>query len=90
MPIKGGDLALFTMPDVTKTERFAECLKFRDANKKALTAAGVDLSQPDSLGRLAVAFSDGVIEAEAGVSETLLGLVKEKGTPCARTGFYPR
>lgn len=67
------------MPDATKTERFAECLKFRDANKKALTAAGVDLTQPDSLGRLAVAFSDGVIEAEAGVSETLLGLAKEKG-----------
>ena len=69
------------MPDATQTERFAECLEFRDATPDAIKQAGVDLTLPDSLGRLAVAFSDGVIEGEAGKQDELLAYAKSLNVP---------
>lgn len=69
------------MPDATQTERFAECLEFRDATSDAIKQAGVDLTLPDSLGRLAVAFSDGVIEGEAGKQDELLAYAKSLNVP---------
>lgn len=69
------------MPDATRTERFAECLEFRDATPDAIKQAGVDLTLPDSLGRLAVAFSDGVIEGEAGKQDELLAYAKSLNVP---------
>ena len=61
--------------------RFAECLEFRDANEQAVKDAGVDLTQKDSLGRLAVAFSDGVIEGEVGAQPALIDYAKELNVP---------
>lgn len=69
------------LPNATLTERFAECVDFRDGNEEALKAANVDLMQPDSLGRLAVAYSDGIIEGEAGAQPTLMELAKAYGVP---------
>ena len=69
------------MPDATQTERFAEFLEFRDATPDAIKQAGVDLTLPDSLGRLAVAFSDGVIEGEAGKQDELLAYAKSLNVP---------
>lgn len=69
------------MSDATQTERFAECLEFRDATPDAIKQAGVDLTLPDSLGRLAVAFSDGVIEGEAGKQDELLAYAKSLNVP---------
>lgn len=69
------------MPDATQAERFAECLEFRDATPDAIKQAGVDLTLPDSLGRLAVAFSDGVIEGEAGKQDELLAYAKNLNVP---------
>lgn len=72
------------MPDATIHSRFLECLNFRDANKAALDAAGVDTTRPDSLGRLGVAFCDGLIEGEAGAHPDLLAIAEEKGIPVLR------
>lgn len=69
------------MPDASRTPRFGESLCYRGANKKALVSAGVDLSLPDSIGRLAVAFSDGVIQGEPETPQTLLDYAKELGRP---------
>lgn len=69
------------MPDATLATRFAECLEFRDANEQAVKDAGVDLTQKDSLGRLAVAFSDGVIEGEVGAQPALIDYAKELNVP---------
>ena len=69
------------MPNAQLTERFAECLEFRDANAEAVAKAGVDLTQADSLGRLAVAFSDGIIEGEAGKQDAMLEYAKSLNIP---------
>lgn len=69
------------MPDARLAKRLVESIQFRDANAEALTNAGVDLTQPDSLGRLAVAFSDGVIEGEAGSCQTLLDYAADLNVP---------
>ena len=69
------------MPDSTTAERFAECLQFRDATPEAVKEAGIDLSAPDSLMRLGLTFSDGIIEGEAGAMPEMLALAREKGIP---------
>ena len=69
------------MPDARLAERAPECITFRDGNAEAIVAAGVDLSQPDALGRLAIAFSDGVIEAEEGAQPELLAMAEAAGKP---------
>lgn len=69
------------MPNAQLTERFAECLEFRDANAEAVAKASVDLTQADSLGRLAVAFSDGIIEGEAGKQDAMLEYAKSLNIP---------
>ena len=73
------------LPDATKLQRFAECLDFRSANAETLQQAGVDLTKADSLGRLAVAFSDGVIEAESGKQNELLDYAKQLNVPVLNT-----
>lgn len=69
------------IPDATLATRFEESLLFREANKDALDAAGINLTQPDSLGRLAVAFSDGVIEGQTERTQSLMDYAKELGRP---------
>lgn len=73
------------MPDAKLTERFAECLQFRDANSQALEKFQIDLTQSGSLGNLAVAFSDGVIEGEAGKHPELLDYAQSLNIPELRT-----
>lgn len=68
-------------PTLANCPRFAECLNFRTANEKALQQAGVDLSQLTSLEQLGVAFSDGVIEGEAGACADLLNFANERQLP---------
>lgn len=67
------------LPDATIHPRFTESLLFKTANKKAL--APIDLGQKDSLARLAVAFSDGIIEGEANISETLTAYAQSLNIP---------
>lgn len=69
------------LPDATLTSRFAECLEFRKTGGKVATAAGVDLTLPDSLARLAAAFSDGLIEGEAGAHPEVFEFAKSKNIP---------
>ncbi len=69
------------MPDASLVERFAESLEFRDANAKELEKANIDLKVKDSLGRLAIAFSDGVIEGEAGKADELLAYAESLSKP---------
>lgn len=69
------------MPDATLAGRFVESLLFRDANQEAFEAAKVELAQKDSLGRLAVAFSDGIIEGEAGKQDELLAYAESRQIP---------
>lgn len=69
-------------PSLAGVERFTECLTYRDANAKALEAAGLNVADGlDSLERLAVAFSDGVIEGEAGAHPELLDFARERNVP---------
>lgn len=53
-----------SLPNVAISQHLSECIEFREADKHALAEAGVDLETSDSLGRLAVAFSDGVVRGE--------------------------
>ncbi len=69
------------MPDATLAQRIEECLTFRSADKAALDAAGVDLSLPDMLGRLGVAFSDGVIEGEPNAAPAVMEFAQSKEKP---------
>ena len=69
------------LPDASKLERFSECLQFRDATAEVLANSGVDLTQADSLGRLAVAYSDGVIEGETGAQSALLDYARSLNIP---------
>ena len=69
------------MPGADLTDRVCETLAFRQADMSAVEAAGVDLTQSDALGRLAVAFSDGVIEGEQGKQSVLLDLARQMQKP---------
>lgn len=69
------------MPDASKVERFAESLDFRGATPKEIEAANINLADKDSLGRLAVAFSDGVIESEEGKVNELLAYAESLNKP---------
>ena len=73
------------MPDSSTAERFAECLQFRSATPEAAQAAGIELAAPDSLMRLAVTFSDGIIEGESGAMPEMMELAKAKGIPTLTT-----
>lgn len=73
------------LPNAQLTNRFAECLDFRDANAEAIAKANLDLTQVDSLGRLAVAFSDGVIEGEQGKQDDLLAYAESINCPVLHT-----
>ncbi len=69
------------VPDAKLNSRLAECLAFRDADAKALEAAGVDLTQPDCLARLGMAFSDGVILAGEDTTDALRSYAESLGKP---------
>ena len=58
--------------------KFKKCLAFRDA-KAELLADYNDNFDIQELGKLAIDYSDGIIQADTNVNETLLEYVKEKG-----------
>ena len=69
------------MPAIDPNCRFAESLAFRDATADLLKDKNIDLTQPDALGRLAVAFSDGYAQGEADGQTGLLDFANEMGIP---------
>lgn len=69
------------LPDFTLTDRPVEEVSFRSANEKVLQEAGIDLTQKDGLARLAVAFSDGIVEATPGAASELATFAAEKNCP---------
>ena len=69
------------MPKIPADCRFAECLSFREATADLLEGKNIDLSQPDALGRLAVAFSDGYIQGEEGALPGLTEYARAAGVP---------
>lgn len=60
-----------SMPHTALSQHLSECIYFRGADERSLGKAKVDLEASDGLGRLAVAFSDGVIRGEKGVRPEL-------------------
>ena len=61
-------------------EDFKKCLEFRDA-KAELLEGYQDKFDFNELGKLAIDYSDGVIQAEAGVDPELLKYTTDKNIP---------
>ena len=78
--------SLFTK-SITKDfgDNFKDCLSFRDATPELLTSYN-DKFDFEELGKLAIDYSDGVIEAEQEVNDMLLNYANDKKVPLLR---YP-
>ncbi|HBF05980.1 MAG TPA: glycogen synthase [Prevotella sp.] len=61
-------------------ENFKRCVDFRDAKAELLDGYKSDFDFTE-LGKLAIDYSDGVVEAEAGATPTLIEYAKEKNKP---------
>jgi starch synthase len=59
---------------------FKKCLEFRDA-KAELLASYSDTFDFEELGKLAIDYSDGIVQAEENVSKTLLKHIAKKNIP---------
>ena len=59
---------------------FKKCVEFRDAKASLLNAYQDNFSIVD-LGKLAIDYSDGIVQAEKEVNDTLLQHTKDKGIP---------
>lgn len=68
-------------PKVSDAQRFADSLRFRNANEETLRQAGLELNSLTSLEQLGVTFSDGVIEGEPGARPEILDFAKSLGKP---------
>lgn len=66
-------------PNSQLADNFTESVVYRDADQEALKEAKVDLTLPDSLSRLAIAYSDGIVDAESVLSPELLEYVRNVG-----------
>ena len=73
------------IPNAKLTERFVECLQFRDANLEAINKAGITAAENNSLGNLAIAFSDAVIEGASGAQAELLQYAQSLNLPVLNT-----
>lgn len=62
---------------------FKACIEFKDANNKVLGAYPDNMS-PDDVYRMAIDFSDGIIEAGSQVDPALLEYAEKKGKPVLR------
>ncbi|MDO4929899.1 MAG: glycogen/starch synthase [Bacteroidales bacterium] len=69
------------MPTQKPVDNFLDCLTFRDAKADILKQTGIDFSSPDAFGQLAIAFSDGYIQGEAGTHPELLEYAKSRNVP---------
>lgn len=71
--------ALQVMP--TTCNRFAECLSFRGVDDELLKNNNIDLNEPDAMAKLAIAFSDGYIQGEAGERAELIEYAQSRNIP---------
>ena len=69
------------MPGKAPVPNFAECLSFREANADFLKGSGIDLTAADAYGKLAVTFSDGVIQGSEGIHPELMEYARAKNIP---------
>lgn len=60
---------------------FTECLQFRNTNKELIDSQGLTYEKPDDLMRLAINFSDGIVQGSANVSPDILQYTKERNIP---------
>ncbi len=67
------------MPQMAPPANVMDCLKFRNVDTALLEATGIDFTQPDALGKLAVHFSDGVIFEHADAQPALAAYAKVRG-----------
>ena len=74
------------MPQTPPPANFEACVEFHDANAEALAATGIDFTSPNAYGQLAIAFSDGVVQAENNAHEELLKYAQDKGLPTLQRG----
>lgn len=65
------------MPQLAPAENFARALTFRNVNLEEIAAQGIDLTKPEAMGQLAVAYADGVIFSTE--NESLQHFATEKG-----------
>ena len=73
------------IPNAKLTERFVERIQFRDANLEAINQVGITAGQNDSLGNLAIAFSDAVIEGESRAQTELFNYAQSLNLPILNT-----
>lgn len=67
---------MLTLPPA---DNIKACIAFRDATKKVLDKTGIDFTRPESIGELAVYFSDGFVQA--GKPNSLNDFATAKGIP---------
>ncbi len=73
--------SLFTKSiDKDLGENFKKCLEFRDVNEELLKGYQ-DNFDFNELGKLAIDYSDGIIQASAGTDQELIDYAKEKNIP---------
>ena len=73
------------LPLIQDAERAKELICFRNANAKTLKEAGIDLADPMALGKMAVRFSDAVVEGESGAQPELLQFADSLNLPVLHT-----
>lgn len=59
------------LPFVPKMEEYENCMPFKDANLESVAEKGIDLESKLSLAELALAYSDGFIEASSNVPKSI-------------------
>ncbi len=67
------------MPQVAPPQNAVECLQFRDATADLIRATGIDFTQPDAVGQLALHFSDGFVPV--GQHDALNAYAAERNLP---------
>ncbi|MEG1579978.1 MAG: glycogen/starch synthase [Bacteroidaceae bacterium] len=62
-------------------EDFKDCLQFRNANRNEIDNIGLDFNSYDDLSKLAMKYSDGVVQAEDSTNVDLLQFAKDNEKP---------
>lgn len=68
-------------PSSLSVDDFKRCLSFRSVDDAFLSGLDVDFSSPDVLNCLAVAFSDGLVQAEDGACPDLMDFAAARNLP---------
>lgn len=68
-------------PKRMPAENLGRSLEFRTAQASLLEEKGISLSDPDVLSKLAIAYSDGYVEATEGVAKGIRAEAEKKGIP---------